>query len=450
MIKTITRSLLAVAILGGAANAQAQNIISIKECKQMALEHNQSVKAKRAAYNSSEAELQMSKRASLPTLDFDASYLYQNDPMQMHIPGFELPTMGGEPSGIYSPESTTNLQYHNSYNANVGFSLPLYLGGKLNEARKIAEYANSIAESDLALSQTDVLLNVEQQYWTLVSLIEAEKVNQKSIQFLADVVNDMQNRFEAGVVTKNEVLKAKVELNNAKLNEITITNNIQLSKMAMNQAIGAPIDQPLNPADTTIEIAVNFDYLSFQQEQLDNRQEIAILSRQQEIAESQKTITQSDYLPQIASFANYYFQNPDHLAQEEGEFTWNAGVSLNIPVFHWGERKQKKTIAEMEIDQAAYQLEQTREMLTLEVHQAIFRVKESVTKLEFTEDALAQANENLTLENNRLQEEIATTTDLLNAQMQWQRAQADYISAKADVKINEARYMKAIGELNPE
>jgi len=449
MIRLITGSLLAVAILGGAANAKAQNVISIKECKLKALEHNQAVKAKRAAYNSSEAEVKLTKSAMLPTVDFDATYLYQNDPMQMHIPGYELPTTSGEASGVYSPESTTNLQYHNTYNANVGFSLPLYLGGKLSEARKIAEHANAIAQSDLALSQTDVLLNVEQQYWTLVSLIEAEKVNQSSIQFLADVVTDMQNRFEAGVVTKNEVLKAKVELNNAKLNEITITNNIQLAKMAMNQSIGAPIDEPLNPADTTVEVAWDFDYFDFQEGQLEKRQEISILSRQQAIAQSEKTIVQSDYLPQVASFANYFYQNPDHLAQQEGEFSWTAGVSVTIPVFHWGERKQKKTMSEMAIESAAYNLDQTREMLTLEVHQSIFRVKESITKLDFTEDALEQANENLTLENNRLKEEIATTTDLLNAQMQWQRAQADYISAKANVKICEALYLKAIGELNP-
>ena len=122
---------------------------------------------------------------------------------------------------------------------------------------------------------------------------------------------------------------------------------------------------------------------------------------------------------------------------------------MSMPIFHWGERKLKKTKAEMKIASAAYARDETKELLTLEVHQAIFKLKESMTKLQFTEEALVQSEENLSLENNRLQEEISTTTDLLNAQMQWQKAKSDYISAKANVKICEALYKKSIGELIP-
>ncbi len=427
---------------------KSQETITINECKQKALEHNQTVKVKQANYESSEHSVKLSKRASLPNFDFDANYLYQNDPAQMHIPGYELPTTDGAASGVYSPESLTNLTYKNTYSANVGASLPLYLGGKLAKARKIADYAQQIAQSDLVLSQTDVLLSIEEQYWTLVSLLESAKVNQKSISFLSDVVTDMENRYEMGVVTKNEVLKARVELNNAKLYQISLNDNIILSKMAMNQSIGVPISEPLNIADTSIEVDVDIELIDYQSKDLENRQEVVILTKQTEILEEQKDIVNSDYLPQVASFANYYYQNVNHLAELEGEFSWNAGVSLSIPICHWSERKLKNSMAKIEIENANYNLDQTKEMLTLEIHQAIFRLRESMTKLQFTLDALEQSEENLSLENNRLQNEISTTTDLLNAQLQWQKAQADYISAKANVKICEAMYKKSIGELD--
>lgn len=445
----MTKYIICVALILSIANkSMAQKAITLNECKQKALDHNQAIKSKEATYKASEAELKLSKRAALPNFDFDASYLYQNDPIQMHIPGYELPTVSGSPSGIYSPESTSNLQYHNSYNANAGVTLPLYLGGKLAQAKKIANSAKMIAESDLALSQTNVILSIEQQYWTLVSLIETDKVNRKSIHFLTDVLKDMENRYKAGVVTKNEVLKTKVELNNVKLYQLSINDNIALSKMALNQSIGIAIHEPLNIQDTTIEVALNLNLLDFQQQDLAKRQEVTILSKQTEIAQTEKAIVESNYRPQIASFANYYYQNPNHLSQADGERTWNAGISLSIPIYHWGERKLKKMKAEMKIASAEYALDQTKELLTLEVHQAIFKLKESMTKLQFTEVALEQAEENLSLENNRLQEEISTTTDLLSAQMQWQKAKADYISAKANVKISEALYKKSIGELN--
>lgn len=428
---------------------QAQDTINLVDLKHKALEHNQTIKSKEAAYKSGEASVELSKRASLPNFDFTAGYTYQNDPAQMVIPGFELPTTEGAASGVYYPGGVTNLTYHNTYNANIGMSLPIYLGGKLAEAKNIAAYALELAQSDVSLSKTDVILSVEQQYWSLVSLLEQEKVTAKSIDFLVDVVNDMNNRYTFGVVTKNEVLKAKVELNNAKLLQINIADNITLAKMELNQSIGAGINNQLNIADTSIQISANLDRIEFNVENLLQRQEIKMLNKRLEINQSEEQIVRGDFRPELVSFANYTFQNPNHIAQDEGELTWTAGVSLSVPVFHWGERKLKIIQAKMNQESTAQNLDRAEELITLEMQQSIFKLRESLTKLEFTGDALEQAKENLSLESNRLQEEVATTTDLLNAQTQWQKAQADFIAAKVGVKISEAQYSKSIGELNP-
>ncbi|MRT92959.1 TolC family protein [Ancylomarina sp. 16SWW S1-10-2] len=174
-----------------------------------------------------------------------------------------------------------------------------------------------------------------------------------------------------------------------------------------------------------------------------------MLNSQVEIKNSEVKIVHSDYLPQLISFANYRYQNPDHLAQNEGELTWNAGLSLSIPVFHWGERKLKVIQSKMNLESSKNTLERTKELVVLEMHQSIFNLKEALVKLDFTLEALEQSEENLALETNRLTVEVATTTDLLNAQSQWQKAHVDYISAKVNVKINEAKYYKSIGALNP-
>lgn len=429
------------------SNVHAQTILSLQECKQKALQHNQTIKAKQASLNASKADIELSKRASLPNFDFTANYLFSSDPAVMNIPGFELPTTNGQPSGVYYPGGSTPLMYDHTYSASASASLPIYLGGKLVEARKIAQYATAIAESDLALSEIDVKLSMEQQYWTLVSLIESVKISEKSIEFLNNVVVDMQNRFDIGVVTKNEVLKTKVELNNAKLSHITLNDNIALLKMAINQSVGADIDAPLNIADTTIQLTDDVRGASVDNENINKREELAILKKQNEILQSELTLLKADYRPQLVSFANYGVQNPNHLSQQENELVWTAGASLSIPVFHWGERKLKSKKAKLNIESAEYQLDHTKEMLQLEIRQSIFKLEESFTRLQFTAEALLQAEENLALESNRLKEEVATTTDLLNAQMQWQKAQADYISAKATVKINEALYYKAVGVL---
>jgi outer membrane protein TolC len=199
--------------------------------------------------------------------------------------------------------------------------------------------------------------------------------------------------------------------------------------------------------DSLVDIPNSLSHVEYIEKSLDNRPEIKIMEKQIDIAKSQLKVVKSEYKPQFVSFANYIYQNPNHMGIDDGEFTWNAGLSLSMPIFHWGERQLKIHEQKMENRKVELQYESTKEFLILEIHQAIFKLKESLTKIEITKESLTQAEENLKLERNRLDEGLIATTDLLNAQMQWQKSYADYIDAKVNFKISESNYYKTIGEL---
>ena len=431
-----------------AAGAIAQETLSLAECRQRALEHSQAIKSAQSSMKSADIEHKLSKRALLPNLDFNAGYHYMADPKLMAIPGHVLPTTQGTLSGVYSPPFTKNLTYQNSYEATISMSLPLYLGGKLNYARQIAAKSKEISQSNVELGETGVLLQIEQQYWTLVSLLEHKKLAQNSVAFLDKVCKDVNNLYENGIVTKNQVLKTEVERNNAKLFLLTVSDNIEIIKMSINQLIGNDIDTNFFVKDSVIQISESEAELAFNPDYLGNRNEIKILSRQIDINKTLQKMVRSDHLPQLVSFANYTLQSINHLGKDEKEFTWNAGLSLSIPIFHWGEIRLRRQQAKLATESIGFTLDRTKELLSLEIKQAIFNLKEAYTKLEFTKDALLQSEENLHLETNRLKQQVGNTTDLLNAQLQWQKAHTDFIAAKVEVKIQQMLYKKAIGELN--
>jgi outer membrane protein TolC len=425
----------------------AQEVLTLQQCKQKAVDHNQTLKSALSDLKSSEASLKLSKRSMLPVFDLSSSYTYLSDPSQMIVPGYELPTTNGEASGVYSPGSTTDLAYENSYTASVGMSLPIYMGGKLRQANVLSSLSIAMAEDNVDLSQSELLLDVETKYWTLVSLQEQKGVVEKSIELLTDVLKEVRNRYETGIVTKNEVLKTQVELNNSKLSLIEISNNLELAKMSINQSIGNGILSSIQIQDSIIFIPEKLSSISFSENHLSNRPELKMLNNQVEVSKVEKKLVNADYKPQIVSYANYLSQNPNHYMEQENEFTFNAGVSVSVPVFHWGEKRLKNVQNKMAIQKAELNLDESTELIVLEIRQAIFRLKESLVKLNFTETSMEQANENLKLETNRLMEGVTTTRDLLDAQLQWQESHADYINAKTEVKTNEAIYYKAIGDL---
>ena len=431
----------------GSFVCNAQMELTLKQCKNMALEHNQAIKSAEAQLSASDATYKLSKRSVLPQFDLSGNYTYLNDPAEMNVPSFELPTTDYQPSGVLYPGGKTQLAYNNSYNATLGASLPLYMGGKLNEYKKISGYGKQMAEDNLVYEKSEVVFSTDEQYWSLVSLKERKLLVEKSIVFLSDLARDMQNRYDSELVTKNEVLKTTVDLNDAKLSLIKISDGIELSKMALNKLIGNNILADITVIDSIVNISDTLKLVEYIEKSLDNRPEIKIMEHQLEIANSQLKVIKSEYKPQLVSFVNYKYQNPNHMGVDEGELTWIAGLSFNMPIFHWGERQLKVHEQKMQNRKVELQYESTKEFLMLEIHQAIFKLKESLIKIEMTKESLTQAEENLNLERNRLDEGLITTTDVLNAQMQWQKSFADYIDAKVNFKISESNYYKSIGEL---
>ncbi len=428
-------------------SASSQEVLTLDMCRQKALEHNQNVKSAEADYAISCASNKLSKRAMLPTFDLSATYTYMNDPRVMDIPGFELPTLTGDASGVYYPGGVTNLTYHNNYDGGIDFGLPIYMGGKLRNYLKMSKYGIHISEKNLDNTKENLVLEVDQQYWSLVSLKENLLVLKKSVKLLEDVVRETQNCANVGIVTKNEVLKTQVELNNAKLAFIQLSNAIELAKMALNQTIGNTILTDIVVEDSVIVLNKTSVSIADIEASAVNRNELQILQSQIDIAHTDQNITRSDYLPQLVSFANYGFQNPNHLAVDETELTWNAGLSLSIPVFHWGEKHLKMKQAKLATEKAQLTYDKAKEGIMLQIQQSMFKVNESLVQISFTDESLHQADENLKLEMNRLKQGIVTTTDVLDAQVQWQKANSDFIAAKANYKINESNYYKTIGEL---
>ncbi|MFW6100068.1 MAG: TolC family protein, partial [Bacteroidota bacterium] len=160
-------------------------------------------------------------------------------------------------------------------------------------------------------------------------------------------------------------------------------------------------------------------------------------------------LMKSRYLPNIGLTANYTFTNPNPWNGFESEFggTTNIGVFFNIPIYNWGERKHTMEAAKHQKRASMKKLEETRELISLEVKKAVFRYNESIKKIEMTKSSLEQAKDNLRTTKDNFEEGMAKSTDVLEAQSMWQEAYADYIEAMTEYKLNKTELMKASGQL---
>jgi outer membrane protein len=472
---TITLALaLFLGISGLSVNAQQK--LSLTQCRNMALTHNQKLQT---VQEQSEMATDLRKSAFtqfLPSFDFTGSYLRTNKQIQIlsedkYLPVFkfnpatnslvpDLFTVGGQPvlmedgnplfnSYAYLPKDQLKMGSKNIYLLNLGLTQPIFLGGKLQSMYRTAKLNEQITSLNYKLETTDVLYKSDEAYWRVVTVKEKLKVAQEYKKLLDKLVADLTEIKSEGIITSNDVLKARVKQSEADLMLFKAQNGLKLSKMALNQQIGLPIDQDVDVEDVPVADTVMVINDSYRNQAIAQRPEIEMLKKSVLITAEAKNIARSRFLPDIALTANYTMSNPNPYNGFVNEFggDWNLGVIARVPLFHWGDRAHTMNAAKHAQHISELKLDEAQEMISLQVQQAINLYNEAHLKISLAEITYEQAKQNLDQTNSNFQEGIVKSTDVLEAQLLWQKAYNELIDAKSDFRMQETNVQKVLGSL---
>ncbi|MCF8331378.1 MAG: TolC family protein [Bacteroidales bacterium] len=443
----------------------AQQEISLKECHRMALEHNHKI---RQARKKAEASTSMRKAAFtrfLPEFSAEGTYFRLNKKLNLTLPEQYLPVTDAQgnpvlmtgPDGnlmvknyAWLPEQDLEFGEKNIYAAGLTMNQTIYAGGKVREMHRIAGSRERIAGMQAELKESEVLYETAKKYWKVVSVKEKVILARAYRKQVDSLINDLENLRQEGIITANEILKAKVRRNEVRLKLTKAENGLKLAQMALNQMSGMPLDTSWQLKDSLGEVNAGIDVADFRYKALNKRPEVKMLQQRVSISESGVELSKSRFMPDVALSANYYFLNPNPFNNFKNQFghDWMVGVVCQVPLFHWGDRLHTLNAAKLEKEIAHLKLEETKEKIQLQVQQQIFKLQEAYKEVELTQTSLKQAKENLEITKNNLNEGLAKTTDVLEAQAMWQKAKASEIQAKTDLQLAWLALQKAIGELD--
>ena len=352
----------------------------------------------------------------------------------------------------YLPKSEMTFDVHNIFAAGIGFTQPIYLGGKIRELYNIAKTTEDMARLQTDNNQEELILSVDQSYWQTVSLINKKKLAEKYVELLEKLEKNVQASIDQGVATKGDLLNVKVKLNEANLALTRATDGVALSKMALFRVCGLDLDGDFGLADEDISPtqAQELDPACNRAQAIDNRFEIRELENLSKISHSQVNIARSRFLPNIAASVNYLATNPNTFNGFEKKFKgmFTAGVAITIPIFHFGDRIHTLKAAQSEERMVRYRIDEAKELINLQVTQANFKVREANKKLEAAQSNISAAEENLRLAELSYKEGLISVTDLLAAQTAWISANSDKIDAGIDARLCELYLRKAVGISN--
>ncbi len=431
--------------------ANGQEVMTITKARSMALEYNRTLKVADLKQLEAVAKQKEARTNYLPMIDGTGTLTYLPDMDDIEIPGMFMPTADADgnitgQSDVYFPGMALETAGLKLYQAQVAATVPIYAGGQIRYGNKMADKGVEIAHQDYKLKTDEVILNTDNVYWKLVALKENLLVADKYVEMLDSLQSQLQTMYDVGLSPKSEYLKVKVQRNEAELNLIKARNGLKLLQMNLCQLVGLPLNTQLEVSESLHENPEMINVDGAQMMALDNRNELKMLDGQVEIAELQKKSTAAEYLPQLGAQVSYGYM--DIPTFESSRYMTQVNAQLSIPIVHWRERKHKMDAARYQKEQAQLQLDDTKELVQLEVQQYILNLVEAYETIMLAQSAKEEAEESLEEVKISYEAGLNSTTDLLDAQASWQSAHAKLLTALADYEIAKTNYYKGIGQLS--
>ncbi len=461
----------------------ADMAVSLDSCRAMAVSNNkqmriQSEKIKQAGYQKEEAFA-----AYLPSIDFAGGYMYNQKNISIfdsdqHLPimsfngkdGYDFDLLTG-PDGLpvmvdgkpvpkqvaYLPKDAMTYDIHNVFFGAVTLTQPVFMGGKIVAMNKITKYAKELAESMHDNAAEDVIYAVDAAYWQVVSLKAKHELAKSFVNLLDTLHSNVQAMVNEGVATKSDLLTVDVKLNEANVDLLKVENGLTLSRMALAEICGLPVNTVLTLADENPAGRNEMDQpmpatVYDMNEVYSRRADLQALELGVKITEQQSKVAMASMLPNIALVGAYSFSNPNMNDGYKNRFggAFHVGAMITIPIWHWGGNYNKYRAAKSETTIMRLQLEDAKEKIQLQVSQAAFKARESLKTYITTQSNLANADENLRHAQIAFREGMATTDHVMAAQTAWLKANSENIDAEIDVNLCRVYLSKVLGTMDYE
>ena len=417
--------------------AQTGRLISLKEAIDLSIANSSRLKLSKAKIEEATASLREAVERQLPDASISASHL------RITHPNLDIKLKSNNSTG----SSTETPSPSSATYGIANLSLPLYAGHRIKFGIESGKYLEQAARLDAENDREAVILNTIDAYNNLYKARSAVDLVRENLEGNEQRVKDFSNLEKNGIVARNELLKVQLQESNTELSLLDAENNWRLANINMNLMLGL--------ADTTLLIANDADLQSnnvelrnieeYVQHGLQNRKDIAALSFRKKAAATAVKASKSGSYPSVALTGGYIAADIASLITVTNAVNVGLGVQYNIAsLWKNGTTDQAKAREK----QLAANESQLQDAVRLEVNSTYQNFLLSRKRIEVYQKAILQAEENNRIVKNKFNNSLATTTDLLDADVALLQVKLNTAFAKADALVAYNKLLQAAGLLH--
>lgn len=328
----------------------------------------------------------------------------------------------------------------------VSVTQPIYMGGKIREAYRIAKLNKELAGLQYDKGEEELLIGVDEAYWRVVSLTHKVELATQYCALLEELSRNVDAMVEAEVATAADQTKVRVKLNEAQMSLSKATNGLALCKMLLYQMCGLDLDGDYVVVEDSSMVRYEAYPSINMQEVWNGRSEIRMLQIAEEVARSGVRLAASGFQPHVGLMGSYMVSNPSFYNgisnTTAGMFT--IGVAAHIPLCH-ADNFYAVRVAKHKRNQAVLQMEEAKEKIELQVNKLNYELEVANKKLTQAESNLSNAEENLKLARESFDAGIISSNDLMAAQTAWMKAKSEVVDAEVEIRMGYRNLQHAMG-----
>ncbi|MBE0393351.1 TolC family protein [Flavobacterium sp. PL002] len=414
----------------------AQEILTIEQAMQIALENNYEIKIAKNYLKIEETNVAAGNAGMLPKA---TATVVQNNNLQ-------------NLSQTRTDGTTTSLDNakSNSLNYGVGLDWTIFDGFKMFAKKDQLKELQKLGETQLRLTIITKISDVQEAYYNLVQQQQQLSALDTTIVISNQRLTLAQNRFTIGKASKLEVLNAQVDINTDQVALLRQQELYANSKLILNQILARDTPMDFRVSDEFL-ISEKLEFAILKTEAEKQNPQIQALLISKRVAElALKQIKAARY-PTLKVNTGYNFaENESSLGftTQSSARGLNYGFSASLNLFDGFAQKRNEKIAGIQIENAGIQIAQQNQALNTQLATAYqtYLTNLELIRLEEKNQEIAQQNLAITLDKFRIG--TITTIEFRTAQLNYVNAKVRYSDAQFQAKLSEIALKELAGIIN--
>ena len=338
---------------------------------------------------------------------------------------------------------------NNSYQNILSLNQPLWLGGKVGTALKIARAYSNSSEYGLENTWKNIKGQVKKTFYTILLTDEAKRVAEITLKQAEAHYENVNKLYAQGLSSEFDLLRAEVNASNYKPALIQAENNLELAYNSLKNILGIDINQEIEVEGSYAYEPLDDDVIKENNnEAFQKRADLKQLEFQTEMQELNIKIERSNWFPSLYLIGGLQFQgqsNKFYLKKNQRAFSLSAGIQMQVSIFDGLRTHAKVVQAEADYQKLEYQRMKLVEGINMEIRRAVLKMKEAKQMVDTQAQNVVQANKALRIAEVRYNSGIGTQLELFDAQLALERAQMGHIQGIYDYLIAKTDWEKAVG-----